>query len=45
MVKKTFLIVLLIVASLWFFGCQTVQGVGGDIQWIGEKSAEIIEGE
>ena len=45
MVKKTFLAVLLIGASLWLFGCQTVKGLGGDIKWMGEKSAEAMEGE
>ncbi len=44
MIKKTFLITLLIVTALMLFGCQTVQGIGGDIQWIGEKSAELLEG-
>jgi predicted small secreted protein len=24
-------------------GCRTVQGIGADIQWIGEKGEEAIE--
>ena len=34
-------LVALIIAS---FGCNTVQGLGEDIKWTGEKGAEIIEG-
>jgi predicted small secreted protein len=45
MVKKVLLVAVLIVVTLSFIGCQTVQGVGGDIKWTGEKGAEVIEGE
>jgi len=24
-------------------GCQTVQGIGGDIEWLGEKATEVID--
>lgn len=44
MVKKLILIFLLIVVGLSVISCQTVQGLGGDIQWTGEKSAEALEG-
>ena len=44
MIKKLVLVLLLIVWSLTLISCQTVQGLGGDIQWTGEKTAEAIEG-
>ena len=28
---------------LSLIGCQTVEGIGGDIEWIGEKAAEVID--
>jgi predicted small secreted protein len=34
MVKKALLIILLLVFIL-VTGCQTVQGIGGDIRWLG----------
>lgn len=45
MIKKVLLIIVLIVLSLALVNCQTVQGLGGDIQWTGEKTAELLEGE
>ncbi len=44
MIKKLVLVLLLILSSLTLISCQTVQGLGGDIQWTGEKTAEAIEG-
>jgi len=44
MIKKLLLIIVLIVMAISIIGCQTVQGVGGDIKWTGQKSAEILEG-
>ena len=43
MVRKTILVVALIVMVFSLMSCQTVQGIGADIQWIGEKSEEAIE--
>jgi predicted small secreted protein len=43
MVKKALLLVALIIMVFWLVGCQTVQGLGGDIKWTGEKGAEILE--
>jgi len=43
MVKKTLLLVLLIVLMLSLIGCQTVKGIGSDIEWVGEKGTEVIE--
>jgi predicted small secreted protein len=43
MAKRMLLVVALIVLLFTLVGCQTVQGLGGDIKWTGEKSAEILE--
>jgi len=45
MVKKTILYVALIILSFLLVSCQTIQGLGSDIKWTGEKVAEILEGE
>lgn len=45
MVKKIILLVALIILSFSLISCQTVQGLGGDIKWTGEKVAELLEGE
>lgn len=45
MIRKVLLLVALIVLVFSFIGCQTVQGIGGDIKWTGEKGAEILEGQ
>jgi len=44
MVRKVLLVFALIVVLFSLISCQTVQGVGGDITWTGEKVAEILEG-
>ena len=43
MVKKILLLVALIVVVFSLISCQTVQGIGGDIKWTGEKGAELLE--
>jgi len=43
MVRKTLFLVCLIVLLLSLIGCQTVKGVGSDIEWVGEKGAEVID--
>ncbi len=43
MVKKILLLVALIVVMFSLISCQTVQGIGGDIKWTGEKGAELLE--
>ena len=43
MLKKTCLVLLLVFIVFSLTGCGTVQGVGDDIKWVGEKGAEIIE--
>ncbi len=43
MIRKIILYVILIILSFSLIGCQTVQGLGEDITWTGEKGAEILE--
>ncbi len=45
MVKKLLLALLLIALAISITGCQTVHGVGGDIQWTSEQTASLLEGE
>jgi predicted small secreted protein len=44
MLKRLVLLIILIVLLVVSVGCNTVQGVGKDIEWTGEKGAEIIGG-
>lgn len=44
MIKKLVLLFILVVLSVSLIGCQTVQGLGGDIQWTGEQTAALLEG-
>jgi len=43
MVRKVLLLLALIAVVFSLVGCQTVQDLGEDIKWIGEKAAEIVE--
>ncbi|MHC4570506.1 MAG: hypothetical protein ACYS0C_00320 [Planctomycetota bacterium] len=43
MTKKVLLVVALIIMVFSLISCQTVQGLGGDIKWCGEKGAEVLE--
>jgi len=43
MVRKVVLVVVLIVMVFSLVSCQTVQGIGADIKWVGEKGEETIE--
>ncbi len=43
MVRKTLLLVCLIFLLFSLVGCQTVKGIGSDIEWVGEKGTEVIE--
>jgi predicted small secreted protein len=43
MIKKALLIVILILAGFVLISCQTVSGLGRDIQWLGDKTAEVLE--
>jgi predicted small secreted protein len=44
MLKKLLLIALLVVLSVSLIGCQTVAGVGGDIKWTADTTADLLEG-
>ena len=43
MVRKVIIVLALIAMVISFIGCKTVQGIGKDIQWIGEKGEQAIE--
>ena len=43
MVRKVFLTIALVVVVLSVVGCQTVQGIGGDISWIGKAGQDVVE--
>lgn len=43
MFRKVILIIAFIAIAFSLIGCQTVQGLGKDITWIGEKSAEVVD--
>jgi predicted small secreted protein len=42
MTKLILLLGFLIIATFTLAGCQTIQGLGNDIKWVGEQGAEII---
>ena len=43
MVKKVILAIALIAMVFMLVSCQTIKGIGADIQWIGEKGEEAVE--
>ena len=43
MVRKALLIIALIIVAFTVASCQTVQGIGHDITWMGKAGAEILE--
>jgi len=43
MIRKVLLVLLLFVVMSSFVGCQTVQGLGEDIKWTSQKTAELLE--
>ncbi len=43
MLKKAVLLFILILLSIYLASCQTVEGLGKDITWIGQSSAEVLE--
>ena len=45
MTRKLIITIVLVAVTLSLIGCGTVQGVGDDINWLGKKGSEIIEGE
>jgi len=43
MVKRMILKALLLAVILLSIGCRTIEGIGRDIEWIGQKGAEAVE--
>ena len=43
MIRKVLVIAVLVVIFFSLVSCQTVQGIGKDIQWIGKKGEQAIE--
>lgn len=43
MVRKALLIIALIIAVFTVVSCQTVQGLGNDITWIGQAGSDMME--
>lgn len=43
MVKRIILLIALGAMVFSFVGCKTVQGIGGDITWLGKKGEQVIE--
>jgi predicted small secreted protein len=43
MMRKVLLVAVLVIMSFSLVSCRTVQGIGKDIQWIGEKGEQAIE--
>ena len=44
MIKKLCLVTVLILIVFSLVGCQTVQGLGQDLQWLGEKTTQSAGG-
>lgn len=44
MVRKIFLWIILVFITVSLVGCQTIQGVGRDLEWLGEKTTEVAGG-
>lgn len=43
MVRKVILVAVLLGVLTVLAGCSTVEGMGRDITWLGEKGAEVFE--
>lgn len=43
MLNRILLVILLAAVTVSFLGCQTIQGVGSDIKWTGERLEEAAE--
>ena len=44
MVRKVLLVFALIVVLFSLIGCQTVAGLGRDVTWTAEETADLLEG-
>jgi predicted small secreted protein len=45
MLKKLVLLTMMLILTVFLVGCNTVQGIGKDIEWTGQKGAEVIGGQ
>jgi len=45
MVKRTLLLIALIIVTFSLLGCQTAKGVKEDAQFIGDKTYEVLDGD
>ena len=45
MLKKLILLIMLLILTGLLVGCNTIQGIGKDIEWTGQKGAEVLGGE
>lgn len=43
MIRKVLLVIAMIISVFYLVGCQTAQGLGEDIQSLGEKISEAAE--
>jgi len=43
MIRKVLILAVLVLMLFSLMSCQTVQGIGKDIQWVGEKGEQAIE--
>lgn len=43
MIRRVLLVVALVIVVFSLVGCQTVQGLGEDIKWVGEKGSELVD--
>jgi len=41
--RKVLIVAVLVLMLFSLVSCQTVQGIGKDIQWVGEKGEQAIE--
>lgn len=41
MIRKIMLVCLLTLTVAVFTGCQTVQGLGNDVQWMGKQTSSL----
>jgi len=45
MVKRTLLLIALLIVAFSLLGCQTAKGVKEDAQFIGDKTYEVLDGD
>jgi predicted small secreted protein len=45
MLKKLLLVITLVILTIVLTSCNTVQGLGKDIEWTGQKGAEVLSGQ